>query len=199
MHGRRTAGTAEHRDHRRRRTEPQGDPDHRGHRLDRRWLQSASALRSVTGQRRRQRAGVAQFLPASPGPGHPDRIALGDGSRAAGFGHGYRQSPIHRHLPDPAGGGVDRQRPHRGRRLLVPVAPDGLAARGRRSGRLQPHHRGPFGRRRQDRGSNVLPALPGLARVVQQLVAGAHRQGCSGRFPGRPGAGGAGDGRTIQG
>ena len=99
------------------------------------------------------------------------------------------EDPVHRHLQDPARGAVDGQRPDRRRRLLVPVAADGQPARRGRSRRVRPHHRGAVGRGRQDRGGDVLPAVSGVARVVQQHPARAHRQGRARRIRGGPGAG----------
>ena len=122
---------------------------------------------------------------------------MGDGSGPAGGGPGDEHPPVHDYLRDTTGGGVDRQRPDRGRRFLVPVAPDGLPTRRRGSGRLRPYHRCAIRRWRQDRHRHVLPALPGLAGVVQQPVTGPYRQRCTRRLCGRVGAGGTGDRRPV--
>jgi GTP-binding protein len=113
-----------------------GQRDHHGHRLDRGRLQSASAVRSVPRERGDQRAGAAERVSAGPRHQHADRLTLGDGPYPIGVGRGDQSEPVHGHLQDPARGAVDRQRAHCRRRLLVPVAPDGQPAWGRRPGRL---------------------------------------------------------------
>ena len=94
---------------------------------------------------------------------------------------------------------MDRQRSDRRRRLLVPVAPDGRSARCGRPGRLRPDHRRAVDRGRQEGGRHVLPAVPGVAGIVQQHPARAHRQGRAGRFRGRAGERAAGHRRTVPG
>ncbi|BCI86364.1 hypothetical protein NIIDMKKI_15700 [Mycobacterium kansasii] len=137
LHGQPAAGTAEHGYHARHTAAAAAShPDHHGHRLDRRRVQSASALGSVAGERRDQRAGVAQRFPPGARCQLADRFALGDGPDVAGVGGRDQRKPIYGELQDPARGAMDRQRPHSRRRLLVPVAADGQPAGRRRSGRL---------------------------------------------------------------
>ncbi len=177
LHGRRAARAAEHGHHaERRRSADAGDADHHGHRQRRSRVQPAPAVRPVAGERRDQCVGTAQLVPAGARREQPVRFPLGTRRLAAVVGGCHRTRTVHRDLQDPARGVLDRQRPDRSRRLLVPVAPDGQSARCRRPRRLRPDHRGAVDRRRQDRGRHLFPALPRMARAVQQHPARAHRQ-----------------------
>ena len=145
-------------------------------------------------------AGAAQLVPAGRRiRTSPTGLAVGARPHAAGVGGGDQREPVHRHLQDPARGAVDRQRPDRRRRLLVPVAADGQPARRRRSRGLRPDHRRAVGRGRQDGGGDVLAAVPGVAGAVQRHPARAHRQGRARRLRRRAGPGAAGDRRPVPG
>ncbi len=118
----------------------------------------------------------SSFRPV-PDPKTADRVAVGARHDAAGVGRGDQREPVHRHLQDQARGVMDGQRPDRRRRLLVPVAADGQPARRRRPRGLRPDHRRAVGRGRQDGRGDVLAAVSGVARAVQQHPARPHRQG----------------------
>ena len=200
VHGQPAAGAAEHRHAAQlSAAAAAAHPDHHGHRLDRRRVQPASAVRSVAGERGDQRAGAAQRVPAGARPRHADGLALGDGPDPAGVRRGDQPEPVHGDLQDPARGAVDRQRPDRRRRLLVPVAADGQPARGRRSGRIRPDHRRAVARGRQAGRRHLRAAVSGVEGTVQQHPSGAHRQGRAGRFRGRAGPGAAGHRRAVPG
>ncbi|CAG7216735.1 hypothetical protein PICSAR26_00883 [Mycobacterium avium subsp. paratuberculosis] len=144
-------------------------------------------------------AGFNPHLLSDLSPVNAAISALGDGPDPVGVRGGDEPEPVHGDLQDPARGAVDRQRPDRRRRLLVPVAPDGQPARGRRPGRLRPDHRRAVAGRRQAGGGHLLRALPGVERVVQQHPSGAHRQGRARGFRRRSGPGASGHRRAVPG